>query len=250
MSQPSATPNPPQPLTAVNDNSDSNASAPYGTRSTNRTRGVRPNYAEDKDIDIEGLGPSRARAATSKKPVAILQNEEGEHQQDNLGQLIKKTAVTNGDHVVGQTILPSATGSEATNHTASQVVNGTNNHSAYKKRKQPGSSTTISAPHSAGAGQTRLRPSQPISQRYPRETNIMTFDDCRARLNGEGQLCADDGTVLGRDGMYIRSKTLSLLTASRSCIFDLRTTRGALLPSSNYGVRHSEQSARRTSRVC
>lgn len=188
-----------QPMTATASSSsqnpppdlgDGNNAVPYGTRSRNRTGGIRPNYAEDKELDLEIEAAGRYSKSTSKKTtsavVSTLANENTSVQSE--------FASVNASNSSSE----KASGSvSASPHVASQATS--------KKRKQPGSNTTVGTNATSTMSVTRTRPTTTNSSRSYVETNMMSFERCNARLNAKKQLVADDGTVLAHNGINSQS---------------------------------------------
>ena len=165
------------------EDADSNEAATYGTRSRNRGGRARPNYADDKELDLEIEAAGR-----------ITQNKGS------------KTEMPVPDPVFLD--APPAAFAAVNNHVAN--IDGdvpANEHSnagtpvpapaPSKKRKQPGSSSTIpnaTATYTAGPRSKALQPAHYV------ETNMMSFSRSGAKLNAKRQLVADDGTALSANG--------------------------------------------------
>lgn len=176
-----------QPMTATGSSSSlpppfengDNAASGYGTRSRNRTGGARPNYAEDKELDleIEALSkPSRA----SKRSSGVAQ----EVQAAPAG-FASVNGGASSDKVIESVPAPATAQAPAT--------------APSKKRKHPGSSTTVTtASTSAGTSRTKATVSLPFKGYV--ETNMMSFTQCGYRLNAKRQLVADDGTAIQANG--------------------------------------------------
>jgi hypothetical protein len=177
---------------ATPDDSEAAAAAPYGTRSRQRASGSRPNYAEDKDVDMDiEMNGMHSKAALARKSGTVSdQMEESWEGASRRGfsaiNGVPKTATGNA-----QVLRESIPG------TSTFAANPTPTTS--KKRKQPGSSasTTTSTPHSIAA---RPKGSGGTNGRLQPETNMMSFDRCGGYLNANGQLKADDGTVISVNG--------------------------------------------------
>ena len=147
---------------------------PQGTgRSRNRTGG-RPNYAEDKELDleIEALSkPSRvskrfASAADQQPPVTAA-----------------------------MTVDDGALPEQVTEHPPPVAAPAPS-----KKRKHPGSNHTVSTPTAAAVNPVRARPSASVPFKGYIETNMMSFLRCGSKLNAKRQLAADDGTTIQANG--------------------------------------------------
>lgn len=203
--------------------------SPYGTRSRNRNGGARPNYAEDKDIDMDlfdnyserrdddsrktitrqasfsnnaAQTTPRSGNGTSRKPLP----DDTKHQSISQPSAATTNSSTPKDHHGQSQAMPSAASGTA--------VNGSTNKS--KKRKADAAaasgSQTPSAP--SGANQTSVHRRQAgngggnangnngslgAREGGYAETNLLTFENCGARLKN-GKMVADDGTVLEVNG--------------------------------------------------
>ncbi len=167
------------------------ATAPYGTRSRQRTSGSRPNYAEDKDVDMDiemnGL-QSKAVLARRNGDVNYQTEEPWEGSPRRAFAAVNgvpKTATSNAQ--VPRESIP-GTSTFAANPTTTS-----------KKRKQPGSTTSTAAPTTHSIATKPKWSGGPIGRLQP-ETNMMSFDRCGGYLNASGQLKADDGTVISANG--------------------------------------------------
>jgi hypothetical protein len=191
------------PMTATTSSSsdggfDLSAAAPYGTRSRGRNGAPRPNYAEDRDIDMdfELTSPaplsSKVGGSSSKRSPAQQNGYSGadspaaEDKGPAASTRRGHAATVNGVHA-------NAAVKEAIPGTSTFSTSGTGT-AGSRKRKQPpsgaansnGTSKRAHAAASAGAHEHRY-------------SNMMTFEKSGARLK-MGQLKADDGTVLRLNG--------------------------------------------------
>jgi hypothetical protein len=226
-----------QPMTATTSSASQNPmqlegdgsaeAATYGTRSRNKGGNSRPNYADDRELDleIEAAGripktkPKKVAAPSSNASVAQDESSKSAAPPQN-GFATVNTAATNG-------VAPLPGMSTFSTQPPS------------KKRKQPGSNTSVSSPAPApvqAAQKTRGAPSS--ASRLHLETNMLSFSRCRGRLNAKKQLIADDGTTLSANGEEpIMSPTVNVLISTRrSRLFRLRTSWRTILSRSNYGV--------------
>jgi hypothetical protein len=198
-----------QPMTATasnsselpaTDNGDLGAAVPYGTRSRNRTSGVRPNYADDKDIDLEIEAAAKlsknGKKATASTTAAISSNMAVDSNPDGSGGFATINAgaqLVNGVNGMGPAPSTGSAGSGNYNLVPPPQ--------ASKKRKQPGSNTTVPAVTTiANTSITRTKSAAPPNSRAYVETNMLSFQRCGARLNSKKQLVADDGTSLQANG--------------------------------------------------
>ncbi|KAK0389622.1 hypothetical protein NLU13_3197 [Sarocladium strictum] len=175
--------------------------AGYGTRSRNRGGQSRPNYAEDKDIendsyefyhdskDTDAKRPSRQSAAAAS----------GEVTTANASSRKSTAATTTDDSKVATAangVKESAASNAGTNPTSGATQ-------PSRKRK-----ATAAAASSANGGSTSVatrrgaHATQPAGTAWP-ETNLLTFENCKARPQN-GRMVADDGTVLeANDHVYL-----------------------------------------------
>lgn len=184
---------PSQPVTAaaspssqdnhLDDDDDANSAAPYGTRSRNRTGGARPNYADDKELDLEIEAAGRITTTKASKKVTAAATSAAP--VNGVATVNDSLAVTNGD-----------AGSRAHSHAGTPAPAP----APSKKRKQPGSNSTVANTTAGYPISSRAKASQP--SQYV-ETNLMSFSRCGNRLNAKKQLVADDGTVLAANGQRI-----------------------------------------------
>jgi hypothetical protein len=189
-----------QPMTATTSSASQNpaqadgdgaADTPtYGTRSRNKGGNARPNYADDRELDLEIEAAGRIPKSKPKKATAALlgAQEEAKVVPANNGFVAVNTSA-NGVLAAKDTLPGMSTFSTLPPAPAPS-----------KKRKQPGSNATASTSAPAPAmSKTRVGASSSAS-RLHLETNMMTFSRCRARLNAKKQLVADDGTSLAANG--------------------------------------------------
>ena len=203
-----------QPMTASNSTSSSPApnnaafgtstagAVPYGTRSRNRTGGTRPNYAEDKEIDMDFEVTPSTKESNGRKPARGA--DQSPASQIEVGRVISSVRRAGIDTSQSVTVQ---------NHYKEQIP-GTSTFSANlasatiasqpstKKRKAASASQsqTYTPTHGYSAdSSTRRRglPAHTVTE-Y-RESNMLSFDNCDARLKDK-KLIADDGTVLEANG--------------------------------------------------
>ncbi|KAK1754948.1 hypothetical protein QBC47DRAFT_204962 [Echria macrotheca] len=222
----------PQPMdrlsSAASKEGAGGTASPYGTRS--RNRGARPNYAEDKDIDMDlfdnypdrrdddgrktvtrqasfsnnatQVAP-RSVNGTSRKP---LPPDDGKPQNatSQHGSATTTSTTKDKEHHNHSQATPSGT--------PGATANGPTTKS--KKRKADaaagGGRETPSA--SAGANHSTVQRRQANGNHSSSlarggggygETNLLTFESCGARLQN-GKMVADDGTVLEvNDHVYL-----------------------------------------------
>ena len=181
------------------DDGDPDAAATYGTRSRNRPGISRPNYADDKELDMEIEAAGRISKGTSKKAPS---NYNADAAPASLGfAAINSVSIANGE--------PAAQSNTATPAPAPS-----------KKRKQPGSN----AVSSSGTPSYNVVPRSKAVHSAANyvETNMMSFSHCGGMLNSKQQLVADDGTSMAANGLSSpHLPRFYLLTDCRPRIFDL-----------------------------
>ncbi|KAL3417239.1 phd finger and bah domain protein [Phlyctema vagabunda] len=186
---------------------------PYGTRSRNRTGASRPNYAEDKELelDFEGAATTKeknGRKAAEPASVTTTTTEPGRPANNTR----KAAAVAASEQDLSVTMRSHS----------KEPIPGTSTFSA--KPTAPGGAIPTSKKRKAG-GQPATHAVQASSQPAPqvimaspanrqssnapticlgfRETNMLSFDNGGARLRNK-KLVADDGTVLEvNDHVYL-----------------------------------------------
>lgn len=216
--------------------------SPYGTRSRNRTGATRPNYAEDRDLELDNFDAYQGqrkddeskKASTTKQPGALAstvatttpsstnatpapQRASNGSSRKPLPAESRQTATQNGtkDHHQNhdQPSTQSTLSVAASNATANGPTKG-------KKRKAAadtpsmasGNQTPLAAngTSSTSALQKRVVASgQASGNATPNgsgygETNMLTFESCKGQPK-DGKMVADDGTVLGVNGKFADS---------------------------------------------
>ncbi|TKA63533.1 hypothetical protein B0A49_11314 [Cryomyces minteri] len=183
--------------------------SPYGTRSRNRTGNPRPNYAEDRDADMEldlrttfaaVNGASKKRAVASAS--VSLSPSGGEDRRSPAPVASKFTAV-NG---AGQVPHPHSAPRDTIPGTSSFSANPSGDVAPppSKKRKAAGNAHTVESGgnlHTPSAVVRRAANAKPAGDE--RATNMMLFEKTGARLKN-GKLVADDGTSIAiNDHVYL-----------------------------------------------
>jgi hypothetical protein len=199
-----------QPMTASTSSSSNpslkdattGTASPYGTRSRNRAGTSRPNYAEDRETEMEfEIQPAgeddirkvvRAsagdpRSTTLPDPATIRREPQADYNTN--GQILSK------DHIPGTSTFSA--------NPAAVVAT-----QPSKKRKANGQPATSSANtllpiinSASSSSQTNTRRASIATQSVTgfRESNMLSFENCAGRLKN-GKLVADDGTTLGVNG--------------------------------------------------
>ncbi|KAF8848164.1 hypothetical protein BDZ45DRAFT_295812 [Acephala macrosclerotiorum] len=205
-----------QPMTK-SDSSSSNPSARdataggtggavYGTRSRNRTGASRPNYAEDKEIDMELEVAPPANHGNARKTKAAESAATAE-----AGRSIPTSR--KGQGAEAEQSIPvqnhykepiPGTSTFSANPAATTIP-----HHAAKKRKTVNQSTTtqhqpqVPFPNLGTHTVTRGASMAVYVNGGIQDSNMMTFDNCQGRPTGK-TLVADDGTVLEpNDHVYL-----------------------------------------------
>ncbi|KAK6865839.1 PHD type zinc finger protein with BAH domain-containing protein [Apiospora arundinis] len=226
---------------ATKDNmSSSSQPSPYGTRSRNRGQ-ARPNYAEDKDADIEMFDAVQDKKEEEpKKPsrqAGNSANGSSDTPRTSIPTSRKGTTATNTNATANATTTtttttttddskPSTTTTKD-HQSAAGSANATPSSassSSSKKRKAASQSTTNGAhahtapattqgsnASTATAGTRRSTVNAAAAATAPsggtgagfRETNMLSFEKCGANPK-DGKMIADDGTVLQHnDHVYL-----------------------------------------------
>ncbi|KAK1976972.1 hypothetical protein LZ30DRAFT_602358 [Colletotrichum cereale] len=188
------------------------AANPYGTRSRNRNGSSRPNYAEDKDLDVDmyDYAPEK-RDQESKKSarhsnVSATSAPEGARANGSARKALPSDDTKPAPPQNGAKDVQPANPTPATQAPASA-----NSTQPSKKRKaashaatatsQAQVTATTSSP-GVGTGASRKTASGPYASSYA-ETNMLSFESSRA-VPRDGKLVADDGTVLApNDNVYL-----------------------------------------------
>lgn len=184
--------------------------AGYGTRSRNRTGSSRPNYAEDKDYDVEMYDYDHDKAHGESKKSARQVNAA------NAGESARGTPGSRKASGDDARSGPSQNGSkEQTPAGGTGTPHGaqTSSSATHPSRKRKAATAAQQANSNAASVSTRragTTAQNSAASSWP-ETNILTFTNSRARPQN-GQLVADDGTVLEANGTYwlpsLRSTTV------------------------------------------
>jgi hypothetical protein len=204
--------------------------SPYGTRSRNRTGAARPNYAEDKDLDLDGFDTAAQRkdddskksstkhhgaSSTPAPPNASSQAAPRSTNGSSRKPLPDDSRQQNGTKDLAQTQPPAAPSSASVvNGGAAAMANGT---SKGKKRKVADSASMASGSQTPSASNGALSSSAlqkrlgacgqgsgdatPSDAGYG-ETNLLTFENSKSRQK-DGKMVADDGTVLAVNGKFV-----------------------------------------------
>ncbi len=199
---------------------DTAGASPYGTRSRNRTGNPRPNYAEDRELDMEYEWTSyrKSQSAVSSTMPSNLQS--GESDKASAGNTRRSsTTAPNGLAPSNKATIPNTQNNNIPGMSSFSVHPDYNVAAAAsvptRKRKAPGSGLVASytPPNAtqAPASAVSRRHGVPPQPSRLRPTNLMTFEGSQCYLKN-GKLKADDSTVLAVNGMssIINLPSLSL----------------------------------------
>ncbi|KAL8959639.1 MAG: hypothetical protein Q9193_003529 [Seirophora villosa] len=188
---------------------DQNGPSPYGTRSRrNRTGNARPNYAEDRELDMDydwAPASKKARGSSTSASSTNVQSEEPE----NLGVNTRRRSITTAGLPTPSKGNNSGTPKDQIPGLSSFSVNPEPSEAPQapsKKRKAPGALPAASATTGtvATSGQTASRKSvKHTTVTGSRSTNMLSFETSQGFLKN-GKLTADNGTVLAvNDHVYL-----------------------------------------------
>lgn len=178
---------------AVADPASTSAAGPYGTRSRGRNA-PRPNYAEDRDMDMEFDATPAKPGNKRNSGVALNTNVPNGAKSDSekSSPVQPRKAVTSGAaNAPPKESIPGTSSFSA----RPEDVNGT---SSARKRKQP-ASTPNSSSTSGGNPAKRVFTTAPGDSDGGYFTNMMSFEASGPYLK-DGQIKADDGTTFGLNG--------------------------------------------------
>lgn len=172
---------------------ESSGISPYGTRSRNRNGNARPNYAEDRENEMEYEWTSSKKAAGPTIPANTVPPSEG----DKVPTTHSRKSV-NGS-ATKATVAPAPVAAPLKEHipgtSTFSAHSEANSHLQSKKRKAPGSSAVAGTTSKQLAPTTSTRKSAHTASTVSaaRETNMMSFETSKAYLSN-GCLVADDKT--------------------------------------------------------
>lgn len=180
------------------------AAAPYGTRSRNRTGSSRPNYAEDRDYDVEmyDFDHDKAQGDTRKgsRQAGAANHVDGTRGTAGSRKPLGDDARTGPSQNGSKEHTPAAA---AASSNASQSSNGV---AAQQQPSRKRKAATASQQAASGAAPASTRRAGASTQNnatvssWP-NTNVLTFSNCGARPQN-GRLVADDGTELEANGTW------------------------------------------------
>lgn len=191
---------------------------PYGTRSRNRTASSRPNYAEDKDIEMDMYDyyPDKKDSDTGKKSSRQVNGASNAEAPRTNGSSRKNASAGGAAAAADESKAGSSQNgaqdakSGGTIH-ASQAASGSGTSQASRKRKAAASqngtaaaSTATSAAATPPATSSAAKKNALAAQNQLQgltwaESNMLTFETCKG-MPDNGRMVADDGTVLEANG--------------------------------------------------
>lgn len=184
---------------------ETSGSSPYGTRSRNRTGNARPNYAEDREMEEFDWHSTKKSTNSRASPAASLPHVA--ESDKFVGVSTRRSSNANSGAANGKVGPPNPSKDSIPGMSTFSL--GADGNAAVhpppsKKRKAPGNNgnspnATTGLGNSSSNGHSRRQIST-TSAIDPRQTNMLSFDNCQGYLKN-GRLNADDGTSLGINGM-------------------------------------------------
>ncbi|KAJ5179181.1 hypothetical protein N7492_002391 [Penicillium capsulatum] len=179
---------------AVADPAGASAAAPYGTRSRGRNA-PRPNYAEDRDIDMD-FEANGAKPAKRNSGVGLNGSVNGSKSDSEKSSPTQpRKSLTNGAGIdsVPRESIPGTSSFSARPDEA-------NGSGSLRKRKHPGSNPNAT---NGGHAAKRIFTTAPGDSEGGYFTNMVSFEAAGPYLK-DGQLTSDDGTTLAvNDHVYL-----------------------------------------------
>lgn len=174
--------------------------APYGTRSRGRNAAPRPNYAEDRDIDMDlEIAQPATKAAKRTNGVpnqsANGTKTDGEKSAPSSNSRKSQTAVN------GTSPASAAKDSIPGTSSFSAKLEEANGASNSRKRKQPASATTSSSANGSASKKLFTTPPGASQGHNDSNSNMVSFENRGAHLE-DGKLTADDGTTFSINGQF------------------------------------------------
>ncbi|KAL2853141.1 hypothetical protein BJX68DRAFT_52133 [Aspergillus pseudodeflectus] len=171
--------------TATEPPSTSATPAPYGTRSRGRNA-PRPNYAEDRDLDVD-LEVQQPHAKSTKRSSAAPTSNGAPRIDGEKSNSRKSTTAANGSN----STAAAKDGIPGTSSFLAKPDEVSSSSGSSRKRKQPASATTPT--FGTENASKKLFTSAPGANSGG-DSNMVTFDDRGAYLKN-GKITADDGTT-------------------------------------------------------
>lgn len=200
LSQPMTASATPSEAAGTEPPSTSATPAPYGTRSRGRNA-PRPNYAEDRDIDmdLELLPPSAPKSSKKSSGTAATSTTngvkpDGEKASSSSNSRKSLTAASGPNAATAKDAIP------GTSSFSAKPDDSGGSSSSSRKRKQPASSTNSNSTN--GNAAKKIFTAAPSADPNLPESNMVSFENTGAYLK-DGKLIADDGTTFAVNGKYL-----------------------------------------------
>ncbi|EAW23246.1 DNA-binding E3 ubiquitin-protein ligase SNT2 [Aspergillus fischeri NRRL 181] len=201
LSQPMTASATPSEAAGAEPPSTSATPAPYGTRSRGRNA-PRPNYAEDRDIDmdLELLPPSAPKSSKKSSGTAATSTTngvkpDGEKASSSSNSRRSLTAVSGPSAAAAKDAIP------GTSSFSAKPDDSAGSSSSSRKRKQPASSTNSNSTN--GNAAKKIFTAAPSADPNLPESSMVSFENTGAYLK-DGKLIADDGTTFAvNDHVYL-----------------------------------------------
>ncbi|KAI1382223.1 hypothetical protein F4677DRAFT_19277 [Hypoxylon crocopeplum] len=190
--------------------------SPYGTRSRNRGQ-ARPNYAEDKDVDVDMYDayPDKKEEEPKKSSRQISASANGNGDASKTTASTSRKGAALEDSKAGGGSHATAKDSHSTNNANTNTASATTSSTTSKKRKAPTQSAASNA-HSHATTPVPTAPTTTATRRSTastvantqatagyKMTNMLSFEKYGA-IPKDGKMMADDGTVLqANDHVYL-----------------------------------------------
>lgn len=195
----------------VNNAMDSIGASPYGTRSRNRNGSSRPNYAEDRELEMDYEWSSSKKSQYALASALPSNLSSGDSEKPSTANTRRSSTTASA---MPATISKITTPNTQNNHLPGMSSFSVNPEASVaqpppsRKRKAPGNGPTV---HQASSAMTQTSTQSVARRNAPstntgrlRRTNLMTFETCQGYLKN-GKLKADDGTVLAVNGVFLQS---------------------------------------------
>ena len=174
--------------------------SPYGTRSRNRSGNPRPNYAEDKDIEMDNYDYYHEKKDGSPKRAG---NRPPPQPKDTVnGDATRGNSSTRKAVVDEAKTIHSQNGTKEQNSGTSTIASTNVQTSSVA---QPSRKRKATAQSAGSTGQATASTKKNGNSSTPQagiswpDTNMLTFENCNARPDNR-RMVADDGTVLEPNG--------------------------------------------------
>lgn len=203
-----------QPMTASTSSSSNpslkdaavGSASPYGTRSRNRAGVSRPNYAEDRETEME-FEVQQQKEDDSRKPGRSA-DPRSTTEAAALTVPIRRTLQvdhSSNGHISSKDPIP-GTSTFSANPSATTTSQPSKKRKATGQPAQSSVNTLLPIINTAPSGsQTNTRRTSIATQSLAsfRESSMLSFENCAGRLSKDGKLVADDGTILGVNGKQL-----------------------------------------------